>query len=404
MRSSPYWAAATVALTAAFVACDDTSEMPTQIDANRHGPPSGALADASYDFTAPVFGIATTPDGSILVAETVSPATEPAPGTSTTTVTEVSRKGRETVATIETPRGSPINGLETIGRGNFFATNGALDLAVAAGVWHVSRGRARLVGDIESFETQNDPDASEGPAWKDQRCEASEDFSAGPQSNPYHLTRLSGSTVLVADAAGNTLLSSSVNGTLDWVAVFTPPVKASVTETSSTDPDDWMVLFPLDEDTDCYVQPVPTSVDIGPDGDYYVGELTGVTPANIFEGASSFGLSRVWRIDGGATNVTCPSDDCEVVLSGLTSVMAVEFGPSGDLFVLEYDENGWFGATALENAAGGTLNRCDVDAGTCQEVEAGLVLPGDLAFDKWGDLWLLENNIGSPTVRTVSMD
>jgi len=70
-----------------------------------------------------------------------------------------------------------------------------------------------------------------------------------------------------------------------------------------------------------------------------------VTPENL-DGNPSTGLS-VWRIEDGAQNVTCPSDDCEVAISGLTSVIDVAFGPDGDLYVVEYDENGWFAATAL---------------------------------------------------------
>lgn len=51
-------------------------------------------------------------------------------------------------------------------------------------------------------------------------------------------------------------------------------------------------------------------------------------------------------------HATCPSSACTVVLSGLTSVIDIEFGPAGFLYVLEYDENGWSGATSLGNAAG----------------------------------------------------
>ena len=45
------------------------------------------------------------------------------------------------------------------------------------------------------------------------------------------------------------------------------------------------------------VQPVATSVAIGPDGAYYVGELKGF-PAPT-------GESRVWRIEPGSRNVRC---------------------------------------------------------------------------------------------------
>lgn len=373
-----------------------------------HGGPAPHTPNESQQGTplsAPVFDLATTPNGSILAAETVSPGTEiPPDGRNTSVVTEITRRGTKEFTTLSTVTGSPINGLETIGRGTFFATSGGLDQAVGAGVWKVTRGKARLIGDVEAFEQNNDPDATKGPTWKDPLCEInpSEGFTAGPQSNPYHLARRSGNEVLVADAAGNSLLSARTGGPVDWVSIFTPPTMDGA-PMASTDPADWRVLFPLDENTNCFVQPVPTSVDVGPHGDYFVGELTGVTPANIADEPSpSTGLSRVWRVEGGATNVTCPSEHCEVALSGLTSVIDVEFGPKGHLFVVEYDENGWFAATALDSAAGGTINRCDVESGQCTAVAEGLTLPGAIAFDKKGTLWVLENNIGSPTVHTVS--
>jgi hypothetical protein len=275
----------------------------------------------------------------------------------------------------------------SIGRGVFFAASGGPDLAVGAGVWRVSQGRARLIGDIHAFETEFDPDAFEGPRWKDQRCEEdpTQGFTAGPQSNPYHLVAASGSTALVADAAGNTLLSAKNDGEVDWVALFTPPVDEE---------GEYRVLFELPDGTDCYVQPVPTSVDIGPDGAIYVGELTGVPAVP--------GWSRIWRIAPGATNVVCPSDGCEIVVSGLTSVIDVAFGPDGRLYVAEYDANGWLAAVVPAiPLAGGTIRACDVGTGVCELIAGDLVLPAAITFDKWGDLWVLEDNLAAPTVRRV---
>lgn len=366
------------------VACDGVPRGPEL-------PTEAAMAElpaqGPYQFSAPVLDIAAAPDGSILVAEGA-------------TVKEIRRGAVGEVIDISIPATTPptsLNGLETIGRRSFFATTGGGDLATGAALWRVSQGGARMVADIEAFETEHDPDAFEGAQWKDQRCEAVDGFSAGAQSNPYHLTTRSGGEALVADAAGNTLLSARTNGEIDWVAVFTPPVEDG---SSSDDPDDWMVRFQLDDGTDCYVQPVPTSVDIGPDGALYVGELTGTLAAD--DGFLPIGLSRVWRIEPGARNVVCPSDDCQEVISGLTSVIDLAFGPEGNLYVVEYDENSWL-AVFFGNAVGGTISSCDVGTGTCSVVEGGLTLPGAFTFDKWGELWLLENNIGSPTVRKLDL-
>lgn len=334
-----------------------------------------APAPGSYDDLGPaIWDIAAAPDGGILVAQNA-------------TILEIRKDGVEEIGTVPTVPGSPVNGVAPVGRASLFATSGGLDLAEGAGVWHVSKGRARLVGDIETYETEYDPDAFEGPMWKNQACEEdpAQGFTAGPQSNPYHLAAVDGGTVLVADAAGNSLLSVRKNGTVDWVAVFTPPVDGS---------GEYRFLRPAVSDPaiDCYVQPVPNSVAIGPDGDWYVGELTGA-PATP-------GWSRVWRIDEGSRHVTCPSSACEMVADGFTSIIDVEFGPDGWLYVVELDEASWLAAIGVVPPAGGTVNRCDPATGTCEVVASGLELPGAIAFDGKGEAWILENSF-DPTVRML---
>lgn len=344
---------------------------------------SPALTNSTYSQFSPVaYDLDVAPDGSILV-------------TQNGTVKKI-RKGAVTqVAEIPGTLQQPANGIATTGRGSYFLASGGLDLAAGAGVWHVNNGGARLIGDIEHFETTNDPDAFEGPQWKNQACEEdpAQGFTAGPQSNPYHLAALTGSTVLVGDAAGNTVLSVKKNGTVDWVALLTPPTDSE---------GDYRVLKTAENDAsiDCYVQPVPTSVAIGPDGDYFVGELTGA-PAIP-------GWSRIWRIQSGAKNVVCPSSQCTMFADGLTSVIDLTFGPDGMLYALEYDVEGWAVASEKafdpdEDLVGGTLNRFDIDDGSHTTLSTGLPLPSAISFDKWGDLWILENNLVAPTVRKVSL-
>lgn len=340
--------------------------------------------DQTYTFSGPVFEIAATPDGSILVAENH-------------TIKEIRRGETGEVIDIPTVNGSPITGLSSIGRRSFFAGSGRVFAQEqGAALWRVSNGIARRVVDIQDFEEAHDPDVLEGPQWADPRCNDVAPFLAGPQSDPFHLTRLSGSEALIADAAGNTLLWAKSNGNIDWVALFTP---ATADGSGSIDPVDWLMGPGAGGAEFCFVQPVPTSVAIGPDGAYYVGELTGVTEPGL-----PIGLSRVWRIEPGARNVVCPSADCEVVLSGLTSVIDLAFGPDDMLYVLEYDENSWL-APFIGAILGGTINRCDVSTtpGTCSVAVEGLVLPGAITFDTWDNLWVVENNIGTPMVRRVDL-
>lgn len=370
-----------------------------------------AGADEQFEFEPMVYDIAATPSGSILVGESAGAILGADPGDMA--VKEIHRGEVGVLTELDLP--TVVNGLDAIGRGDFFLTTGGSDLAQDGALWRVSPGSTRMVADLAAFERDNDPDAFEGPMWKDQRCEFIDGFSTGPQNNPFHVTTLSGSTALVADAAGNTLLSAKTNGIIDWVAVFTPPVDGN---------GEWLIRFHqdmVDEDTPiegdpipCYVQPVPTSVAIGPGGDYYVGELTGATE----DGTLPIGLSRVWRIDSGAHNVVCseadPQNGCEILIDGLTSVIDVAFGPDGDLYVVEYDETSWIATFAPAIASGGTISKYDPATGDLIEVVAsGLEFPSAITFDKQGNLWVLENNDVPalappsdkvrPTVRQIEM-
>jgi len=360
-----------------------------------------AAGDEVYGGIDPaVYDIAAAPDGSVLFTQDAS--------VKQVRFGEVSHVTDLPAVGDDFGRVTTANGLAVTGRRSFFATTGGTDAALGAGLWHVTASGPRLVGDIEAFETDVNPDET---WWKNAACEeveedpdtpAPEGYTAGPQSNPYHLTTDGGRTALVADAAGNALLAGGVGGGLDWVAVFAPPTADG---SASADPADWLVLFELPDET-CYVQPVPTSVAVGPDGAYYVGELTGAITAS--SGVSDIrGLARVWRIEPGARNVRCPSDQCELALSGLTSVIDLAFGPDGALHVVEYDEAGWLGlfTGSLE---GGTVSRCEVGgapdaSAACSPVAGGLFLPSAITFDKRGGLWLLEGNITGPTIRQLDL-
>lgn len=366
-----------------------------------------AGSNQSYEFPGPnAYDIEAAPDGSILVAQG-------------TAVHEI-RKGH-TASVSEIDVTGPVNGLAALGRGVFYATAITVeggDLAAGHELWRISRGGARMVADIGAFEQTHDPDAFAGPQWKDRRCEEVDGFSAGPQSNPFHLEAVSGGAALIADAAGNTLLSATTGGSVDWAALFTPPVDQN---------GGWLIRFhreTVDGLVPCYVQPVPTSVAIGNDGDYYVGTLTGSTahpgfdlhdPVDDIPGVDARGLSAVWRIDAGAGHVVCseaaPAVGCEKAISGLTSVIDVAFGPDGDLYVLEYDANGWWSAFFSAGPAGSRILRCDPavdDHRDDCDVVAGelefLLFVGAITFDKEGNLWILEGNVlPVPTVRHIDL-
>ena len=403
-----------IAIGSFLVGCDSSVNGPQTSDEGtvtaKKGHAKAAATPDGGPFTfdgGPVFDIDAAPNGNILVPVTELGGVAEGP----TTIWEIRTQGQSStreVSEFSTPDVTPVNGISATGAGSFFAARGGLDEAEHAAVLHVSRGQAKPVADIETFESAEDPDkfaiSTEGGAdsWKDPACApASGPFTPGPQSNPYHLDQTSPNTTIVGDAAGNTVLRTTRDGDVEVVALFTP---------ATDENGDFLEFpFPSAKDGDCYVQPVPNAVSVGPNGDIYAGELTGVdfTESTL----TPLGVSRIWRIDEGATNAVCPSDACEVALDGFTAIVDIEFAPDGDLFVVEYDENGFGAAVGLADPAGGTVSRCDLEkddtASDCEVVdipgvEEPVMFPAAVTFDDSGNGWLLNNNLSEPAVRRLN--
>jgi hypothetical protein len=279
--------------------------------------PTAAQADPSF-YASPLFGIATTPNGGLFVADAGQGIVDADSG-----------------ALVAALPG--VNDVAPIGQGEFMA----VATAESSGVWRVSRGRAQMVADTGAFEAQVDP-AGDG---------------TDEGSNPFDLARLNGHRTLVADAAGNSLLVVDQKGSLDWVATFPAHDGA---------------------------QAVPTSVAIGSDGAYYVGELTGFPFPT--------GISRVWRIEPGTRHAACgTSSACSIVVTGRTAIIDLQFGPDGRLYVAQLDDAG-VGAFEDGTGVGGSVHACNVTTGACEEIVAGIPMLTAIAFrgtELWGTNWSL---------------
>ena len=193
---------------------------------------------------------------------------------------------------------------------------------------------------------------------------------------------LSGGEALVADAAANALLTVDPSGRVDWVATLP-------SQLVSTDDIKNLVGCPTPPPQFTFVcglpailpaQPVATSVAIGSDGAYYVGELKGFPAPR--------GMSRVWRIEPGTRHAACgTSPACTIVADGFTSIVDLAFGPNGTLYVVELDEATWFAVADGFPLLGGTVNACDLSSGTCTELAAGLPMPIAAAVDRRGTVY-----------------
>ena len=124
-------------------------------------------------------------------------------------------------------------------------------------------------------------------------------------------------------------------------------------------------VFPNTPPEPTGMQAVPTGVVVGPDGYYYVSQLTGF-PFPI-------GGARIFRVNPWTGKST-------TYASGFTNAMDLDFGPDGTLYVLEIDHDSLFppagpsteGALFRVPRGGGVGQRIDLPAGT-------LIEPGGLA-------------------------
>lgn len=313
-----------------------------------------------YPFTGAVFGLAVAPDGSLL-------ATDAGAG-----IFEIRRGDFSQVAQLP-----GVTAVSPIGRGDMFAIT-SHDFGGEGKLYRVSRGSTREIADLLAFELRVNPDGNPVAAPP----------APGP-SNPFDVEALSGGRVLVADAAGNSLLIVDQKGDVDWIATLP-------NEVVSTDNAKAIFGCPGSGAPQCGLpaqlpaQGVATSVAIGPDGAYYMGELKGFPAPK--------GESRVWRIEPGARHAVCgTSPACRVVADGFTSIVDLEFGPNGTLYVVELDEESWL---AMQNGkgTGGSLNACNSTTWVCTQITTGKPMLSAVAVSGDGTRYIVTNALIPATV------
>jgi hypothetical protein len=190
----------------------------------------------------------------------------------------------------------------------------------------------RLRTDLAGFEAARNPDT--GP----------------PDSNPYGILGRHG-RLYVTDAGGNDLLK--VRGRHVSVVAVLP----SRPQGRSTDS-------------------VPTSVARGPDGAFYVGELTG--------GPFLPNQSRVWKVVPGQAPVPFGPT--------WSWIIDLAWGPDGHLYVLEF-------GLPVPPFSPGALWRLESN-GTKTPIATGLESPGGFVFGRHGTIYI-SNKSTNPVVGEV---
>ncbi|MEV8371226.1 ScyD/ScyE family protein [Kribbella sp. NPDC056861] len=231
------------------------------------------------------------------------------------------------------------------------------------------------IADIGKYQLKDpDPFNLEGPAT---------------ESNPFGVAALRDGTILVADAAGNDLLRVWPNGRIKTVARLKPRVVKAPPEFGGQ-------LAPAEA--------VATSVTVGSDGYYYVGELRG------FPGTA--GTSQVWRIKPGSVGAVCDpvkpaKGNCQRYADGYTSIVDLAGGPRGTIAVVEFAKATWLAAedpTAPPPIGSLFLQYPGKHhkAGVKKELAKGkLVLPSGAAINQYGDVFVSSPLFGPGAVYRI---
>ncbi|HWC43187.1 MAG TPA: ScyD/ScyE family protein [Actinomycetota bacterium] len=218
----------------------------------------------------------------------------------------------------------------------------------------------RAVADFPRFEENNNPDQGAG---------------AQPgleiDSNPNGLL-VGRRSQLVTDAGGNDLLKVDHKGRISVVAVFPPRLVDAPPGIPDLPPQ-----IPM--------QAVPTSVVKGPDGAWYVGQLTGF-PFPV-------GGANVWRVVPGHTP--------KVFAAGFTNIIDIAFDRHGRLYVLEIATNGLLSAGENELPQG-RLVRVNRDGSRTTLAQEGLNAPGGFVLGH-GAAYITNNSILSDAGQVVKV-
>lgn len=242
-------------------------------------------------------------------------------------------------------------------------------------------GTIEPFADIAAFETSANPE----PTMLD--------------SNPYSVAATEGGFV-IADAGGNDLLMVDESGSVSLIAVFPPfeamfpaemlaamgpppegeggppaeeaPAESAVPAEGEAPAEGEMVPLP--------VEWVPTSVVVGPDGAYYVGQLTG--------GPFPIGGASVLRVDA-ATGET------STYATGFTNIIDIAFGSDGTLYVAEIVHDGLMGFFAAGAAPIGALLSVPPGGGepTILINDESFMAPGGLAVGSDGAIYASLNTL-----------
>jgi hypothetical protein len=280
--------------------------------------------------------------------------------------------------------GTEIVGVDATGRGTVVYTQTVYDPAappdepppaLEADLKRVRpNGKTSALASTLAHEEEHNPDSVNDYAFQGVAAECLDQldpelmvpppYSGIVETHPYAVAIVDGGWV-VADAAGNDLVKVTANGRVSTLAVL-PPVPNLVDAELAGE-----LGLP-----DCligatyYGEPVPTDVEVGPDGWYYVSSLPG--------GPELPGTGSVWRVN--------PRDgSLEHVATGLTGAVDLAVADDGTIYVAELF------ADQISTVVGGAVTPF-----------VSLSQPGAIEVGPDGTLYATSEVFGNGTLVTIT--
>ena len=222
--------------------------------------------------------------------------------------------------------------------------------------------------DVAAFEATGNPDA--------------EDSGGEVFSNPHSVVAVEGGAAVI-DAGGNALLGVDEAGAITVLAVLPPLIleltpeglagTAMAEEADAAGPGEAATEEAASEPIPALVQAVPTSVAVGPEGAYYVGQLIG--------GPFPVGRASVWRVED--------SGEPEEYSTGFSNIIDIAFGPDGTLYVAEISSGSLMGVFEGDTAPTGAILAIPPGGGEAQVIlsDRRVVAPGGIAVDPQGSIY-----------------
>jgi hypothetical protein len=221
-------------------------------------------------------------------------------------------------------KNAEVGGVSTYGKWVTFTVTGK-DKVVYR--WKAGMAKPMKLADVGAYEAKKNPDKGQAYGLQDVTPECAAKWpvkQAGPaqytgivDSHPYSsYTTSKGS--YIGEAAGNDVLWVDNSGKVSTVAVL-PPTEVTITQAAA----DELHLDACFVGLKYWLEPVPTDVELGPDGWLYVSSLPG-GPESAALGANG----RVYKVKPKSGKV-------KMVAGGFIGTVDLAVANNGDLYVAE---------------------------------------------------------------------